>query len=99
VWQYIPVWTPVRFLVSLVVHACHTMTSTIRYLLIDYWNEPTIGDPRLAHYPMMSNGLVPLIGILTVYVLVVVWIGPWLMRHREPFSLRRVILLYNLINI
>src|SRR5690625_3979128 len=48
---------------------------------------------------MMSNGLIALIGILTVYVSVVVWIGPWLMRNRKPFSLRRVILLYNLINI
>src|SRR5690606_39004993 len=64
-----------------------------------YWNEPTIGDPRSFDYPLMSNGLVPLLGILAVYVSVVEWIGPWLMRNRKPFSLRRVIIVYNLINI
>src|SRR5690606_11586627 len=74
------------------------MASTIRYVLEDYWNQPNIGDPRSVGYPLMSN-LGPLLTIITTYVLVVKWIGPWLMRDRKPFDLRGIILFYNLTNI
>ena len=74
------------------------MASTLQYILTDYWNEPLVGDPRSLHLPMMSS-LGPLLALITGYVLLVIWIGPWLMQDRKPFELRRVIIVYNLANI
>lgn len=73
------------------------MASTLRYLLYDYWDE--VADQRMLHLPLMSGGPIPILLIVTVYVVLVTWIGPWLMRDRPPFSLRPLIIAYNLANI
>ena len=67
---------------------------TLDYLLRDYWNEN--GDPRVASkFLMYSFG--PSLFILTFYSLFVVYFGPVLwMRNRAPYSLKPVLLVYNL---
>lgn len=57
-------------------------------------------DPRIAIYPLFgpSLGLGPpwgLLGVVTLYVFFVKWLGPRLMRDRQPFELRKVMIAYN----
>ena len=68
--------------------------SLVEYYLTDAWNE--YGDPRLKDYPMMSTFKIPL-AILGVYLFFVLYLGPRLMANRKPFSLKWIIIPYNLI--
>ena len=66
----------------------------LNYLLTDYWNQ--YGDPRIIHLPLMSSAK-PLATLLLVYLIFVLWLGPyWLMANRAPFSLRPLMIIYNL---
>lgn len=67
------------------------------YIVHRYWHEE--GDPRTKDFPMMNYGLMPVLVLLTVYILFVKVVGPRLMRDREPFQLRTVIIIYNIINV
>uniref|UniRef100_A0A182Q457 Elongation of very long chain fatty acids protein n=1 Tax=Anopheles farauti TaxID=69004 RepID=A0A182Q457_9DIPT len=69
--------------------------------LIDrYWLivEELIADPRAKHLPFMDNPL-PTLGMITIYLLWVLLIGPMYMRDRKPMDLRRVIIFYNLFQV
>lgn len=67
--------------------------SFLRYIYYDYWEE--LADPRTAHYPLISSGPTIVILIIVFYLLFVKQIGPKIMANREPFNLKKLILLYN----
>ncbi len=68
--------------------------SNLNYYLTDFWAEH--GDPNSAHYPFMSTFKLPLF-IYFTYYFIVLYLGPRLMRDRPPFSLKWVIIPYNLL--
>ncbi|CAG2100581.1 unnamed protein product [Medioppia subpectinata] len=76
----------------------HTMTnsstsSTLRFALYDYWLD--FPDPRTKHYPVVGMSPLTFGLIMASYVWFVTSIGPKLMKNREPFQLRSVMLVYN----
>lgn len=77
----------------IVDHHPRSSSSLAQYYLTDFWTE--VGDPRVVQLPLMSSFSIPLF-IFAVYLLFVLYLGPWLMRKREPMSLRSLIIPYNL---
>ncbi|XP_041358337.1 elongation of very long chain fatty acids protein 7-like [Gigantopelta aegis] len=64
--------------------------------LMRKWDEVLKNaDPRVADWFMMSTPL-PSFIICFLYV-VIVKLGPWLMRDRKPFEMKNVLLAYNLV--
>lgn len=63
--------------------------------MIKIWE--TFTDTRLDHLPLTSP--LSAILVLTSYVYFVNRLGPSFMRKREPFGLRKVIIIYDLIQI
>ena len=63
------------------------------YYMTQYWNERC--DPRTVHLPLMNGGPWSLLAILVAYFLFVTRFGPKWMSNRNPFELRRLMLLYN----
>lgn len=39
----------------------------------------------------------PVLTILTVYLLFVIKLGPNMMKNREPFNIKRIMMIYNLV--
>lgn len=70
-----------------------SIRSRVGYLLHDFWDD--VGDPRVAHMPLMSSGPLPILGCCLTYVLFVTVIGPALMKHRKAFDLRELMTLHN----
>ncbi|XP_055619399.1 elongation of very long chain fatty acids protein 7-like isoform X2 [Toxorhynchites rutilus septentrionalis] len=60
--------------------------------------EELTADPRAKHLPFMDNPL-PTLGMMTCYLLWVLWLGPLYMRDRKPMDLRRIIIFYNLFQV
>ena len=63
---------------------------------IDEWFDSTGHELSLPHVP--GGPWLP-VTIAVIYLIAAVWIGPKLMRGREPFKLNLLIRIYNLINI
>lgn len=55
------------------------------------------GDPRVVDKPLMGDGPWTMLVIMSSYVLFVKKIGPRLMKDRDPFQLRGLIIAYNAI--
>ncbi|CAL1286986.1 unnamed protein product [Larinioides sclopetarius] len=53
-------------------------------------SNASIYDKFLVKYPLVSYSIVIL------YILFVKWIGPYIMRKRKPYSLQKVLIVYNL---
>lgn len=51
-------------------------------------------DPRVKNWFLMSSPI-PTLVMCTLYVLTVKKVGPWLMRDRKPFELRKILIVYN----
>lgn len=66
--------------------------SCFTYWLDGFWRE--YGDSRVEFLPMMTT-FGPVLSILTFYTLFVLVIGPRMMKNREPFSLRPILLFHN----
>ncbi|PSN36984.1 Elongation of very long chain fatty acids protein 7 [Blattella germanica] len=58
----------------------------------EYYNATK--DPEIDTWPLMDNSL-PVISILSVYLLIVLKIGPKIMDQRKPYSLRSTLVIYN----
>ncbi|XP_017102056.2 very long chain fatty acid elongase 7 [Drosophila bipectinata] len=56
------------------------------------------GDPRVAHLPLIGNIWIVL-AIIGVYLAFVLHYGPKWMQHRDPFELKRIMQVYNLIQV
>ncbi|CAG2111658.1 unnamed protein product [Medioppia subpectinata] len=54
-------------------------------------------DPQIVDWPLMSGGPEILMAILLLWLLFVTKLGPNLMKHRNPFVLREIIMIYNFI--
>ncbi|KAH9388823.1 Elongation of very long chain fatty acids protein 7 [Tyrophagus putrescentiae] len=52
------------------------------------------GDPRVELWPLMASPM-PTIGLCLAYVCLVKWAGPCLMKRRQPFNIRTVMVVYN----
>ena len=67
----------------------------VRYYYYDSWNEN--GDPRVTKYPFMDGGPWNVLFSVFVYLYIVKYAGPALMKNRKPFDLKSTILIYNLV--
>ncbi|XP_063911297.1 very long chain fatty acid elongase 7-like isoform X2 [Zophobas morio] len=74
------------------------MAILLEKLISGYREFLTWGDPRVAHLPLMGSPI-PLLIILVAYVFFVFEIGPHIMQHREPFNIKIVIMVYNVLQI
>lgn len=75
------------------------MSSTSAPGLLQYWTETywdERGDPRIKDWPLMSS-MRPLLVILLLYALFVKVIGPLVMSKREAYSLKPILITYNLV--
>ncbi|XP_054158430.1 elongation of very long chain fatty acids protein 7-like [Oppia nitens] len=73
--------------------AYYIKTNRLSYYLLDFWDD--IGDPRTRHLPLLTNGPWTLCAIMLSYLIFTRHIGPALMKHRDPYTLRHTMLLYN----
>lgn len=71
----------------------NTMATSSMNIVALYHFLMSLGDPRVNEWPLMETPF-PTLGILTVYLLVV-FLGPKLMRNRRPVECRTVLILYN----
>ncbi|CAG9798859.1 unnamed protein product [Chironomus riparius] len=55
-------------------------------------------DPRVANWPLMSSPF-PTIAMCLSYVFIVKFLGPKVMENRKPFKLRKIIVLYNFLQV
>ncbi|KAJ3660586.1 hypothetical protein Zmor_005028 [Zophobas morio] len=74
------------------------MAILLEKLISGYREFLTWGDQRVAHLPLMWSPI-PLLIILAAYVFFVFEIGPHIMQHREPFNIKIVIMVYNVLQI
>lgn len=66
----------------------------VRFYYYDVWNEN--GDPRVTKYPFMDGGPWKVLASVFVYLYIVKFAGPQLMKNRKPFDLKTAILIYNI---
>lgn len=69
----------------------------LKHCLFEYWESQ--GDPRTKHFPLINSGPLPVLSIIAGYVFFVKFAGPRLMKNREPFDLRKTIVVYNIYNV
>ena len=67
--------------------------STALWLTNTWWSE-TI-DPRTNNYFLIDISHVSICGIMLVYAALVWFIIPYLMRNREPFNIKKWIIIYD----
>jgi len=53
-------------------------------------------DPRVDSWPLMSS-MWDTTGLCMLYLVVVQWLGPKCMKYREPFDMKKPVILYNMI--
>ncbi|KAG7268687.1 hypothetical protein CRUP_032628, partial [Coryphaenoides rupestris] len=74
-----------------------TAMEIVRHLINDtvefYKWSLTIADKRVEKWPLMDNPL-PTLAISSSYLLFL-WLGPKYMKNREPFQLRKTLIVYN----
>ncbi|XP_013782145.2 elongation of very long chain fatty acids protein AAEL008004-like [Limulus polyphemus] len=65
-----------------------------------YWYDWVMskGDPRTSSWPLIGSPF-PMISIIASYVYFVKVFGPAWMKNKKPFSIERVIILYNIIQV
>lgn len=51
-------------------------------------------DPRVEEWPLMQSPI-PTVGLCFAYVYLVKWAGPCLMKNRQPFDIRALMVIYN----
>ena len=67
----------------------------LNYYIYQYWRE--VGDYRTADYPLIRDGPWLMLTIMISYFTFVTKIGPRFMKSREPFQLRGIMLVYNIL--
>ncbi|KAM7362120.1 very long chain fatty acid elongase 7-like isoform 1-T1 [Cochliomyia hominivorax] len=74
----------------------HYVTKNFTGLIQRYYHlvEEDFGDPRAKRFPLMDNPLYTF-GLVGIYLCWVLVIGPFFMRDRKPFQLRRTLVIYN----
>jgi hypothetical protein len=69
--------------------------SSVTYLYHDLWEE--VGDPRIADYPLMKGGPWTTLLIVSLYLYIVLILGPRAMKSRKALDLKQTILVYNVL--
>ena len=87
-----PPFVTLRQLLAPTTHNA-TLADYAQYAAHDLWRE--FGDRRVAHLPLLRDGPSPVVAVVAAYVLLVTWLGPRLMRHRKPFTLRWPMIAHN----
>ncbi|KAG9509752.1 Elongation of very long chain fatty acids protein, partial [Fragariocoptes setiger] len=80
-----------------ILNQTNTLLTTTNMLTTFYESYNELwrnGDPRVTDWPLMQTPL-PTIVICLLYVFTVKYVGPRLMRHRPPFEIRNLMLIYN----
>ncbi|XP_037944247.1 elongation of very long chain fatty acids protein AAEL008004-like [Teleopsis dalmanni] len=74
----------------------HHITRNYTGLIQRYYQlvEEDYGDPRSKRFPLMEHPLYTF-GLVGIYLSWVLVIGPFFMRDRKPFQLRRTLVIYN----
>ncbi len=72
-----------------------SFANTIIYYLHQYWID--IQDPRTKPYPLVDVSPWTMANIMFAYYFIVTKIGPQLMKNHEPFKLRKIMFIYNVI--
>lgn len=57
-----------------------------------------LADHRIEHYPLNGPPLV-MVGIVATYLLFIKKIGPKMMENRQPFELKGIMMIYNLLQV
>lgn len=65
---------------------------SMRNLLETLWD---MRDPRVDDWPLM-NSVLPTVAICAAYFYIVKFLGPWIMKNRQPYDLKNTIRVYNL---
>ncbi|XP_053206726.1 elongation of very long chain fatty acids protein 7-like [Panonychus citri] len=73
------------------------MIEMIRYVFHDFWE--TVGSSNLSWFPTLKGGPWAILCIIGCYLYFVTNLGPRLMKNREPFELRSILLVHNIIKI
>ncbi|CAG2118818.1 unnamed protein product, partial [Medioppia subpectinata] len=68
-------------------------SSLWHYVFHEYWHNE--GCPQAEHLPLMGGGPLPVLIIMSAYLLFVTRIGPWIMAKRPALELRTPMLVYN----
>lgn len=74
-------------------NSTHEQTPGISYYWYQYWQD--VGDHRTSHLPLIRGGPWMMITIMASYLLFVSKIGPNIMKCKNAYELRGVLLLYN----
>ncbi|KAI2796949.1 hypothetical protein RDWZM_004321 [Blomia tropicalis] len=56
----------------------------------------SMGDPRVADWPLMSSPF-PIVSIIAFYIYTVTVLGPKFMKNRQPYPIEPIIIVYNII--
>lgn len=67
---------------------------TLKFYMFDFWDIES--DPRIQHYPLLGGGPWIAWSIVAAYVYFVKRLGPILMKNREAFDLKPLIVFYNI---
>lgn len=66
----------------------------VKYYYYDIWN--IYGDPRVTDYPFMDGGPWSTLALICLYLYLVKFLGPTMMKSRSPYDMRNLILFYNI---
>lgn len=78
------------------INSPSALIDTITYATNGFWLE--LGDYRVASkYPLMSGGPIPIIAIVSLYLYFVRFMGPKMMKTRDPIELKWTIRIYNIL--
>jgi elongation of very long chain fatty acids protein 7 len=70
-----------------------TTLNKLWYYLDQYWDD--IADPRVNHFPGIGGGLWRILAIMGAYLFFTRVYLPRFMKHRQPYELRNILLIYN----
>lgn len=69
-------------------------SKNLNYYIIQFWQD--FGDRRTRHLDIIKNGPWIVLSIMALYLMLVLKIVPYLMRSRQPFVLRKTMIVYNM---
>lgn len=69
--------------------------NTLIYYLDQFWRDTE--HERVKEYPVFSGGPVPMLTIVAIYLYTIIYLGPRLMKNREPFQIIWTVRIYNIL--
>ena len=76
------------------------VTDALNYVIVDFWKETGDDYATNMNLPLVSNeGPWKVLGIIAVYLMFVKSWGPKFMKNREPFDLKKILLVHDVIHV